>query len=117
MRTLIKSAAVASCLFAAVGVASVPAQADGFAIGINSAHGDHRGNVISVGFGNVAFGYRDGYWDNAHRWHRWRNAREHRNYRRHYSGGYSDWNHDRDGGDGWRRDGNDDRRGHRDRHN
>lgn len=58
----------------------------------------------NFGFNEIAFGYRDGYWDNGHRWHRWSNDRDHRNYRSHYAGGYRDWNHDRDGGDGWKRD-------------
>lgn len=52
----------------------------------------------------VAYAYRDGYWDRTHRWHRWNDDREHRNYRVLNAASYHDWNHDRDGGSGWRQD-------------
>lgn len=52
----------------------------------------------------VAYAYRDGYWDRMRRWHRWNDDREHRNYRALRAANYRDWNHDRDGGDGWRQD-------------
>lgn len=58
--------------------------------------------VSSVG--GVAYAYRDGYWDRMRRWHRWNDDREHRNYRALKAAKYRDWNHDRDGGDGWRQD-------------
>lgn len=56
------------------------------------------------GIGSVAYAYRDGYWDRMHRWHRWNDDRDHRNYRNANAANYRDWNHNRDGGDGWRRD-------------
>jgi len=93
MLNFLKNSAILLALAGSAIALSASASAD---------HGDRRGSVISVGFGNIAIGYRDGYWDNGHRWHRWHNEREHRNYRSHYSTGYSDWNHDRDGNDGWR---------------
>jgi len=57
---------------------------------------------VSVGFGEIGFGYSDGYWDNAHRWHRWSNDGERQSYRNYQGNRYYDWNHDRDGDDGWR---------------
>jgi hypothetical protein len=76
--------------------------------GTAEAQNDNRDNrrgqpVISVGLGNVAFGYRDGYWDNGHRWHHWRNRRDHREYRGRSDGHYNDYNHDRDSNHGWQR--------------
>ena len=52
-----------------------------------------RGNsVISIGLVNIAFGYRDGYWDNGHHWHHWRHSGDYRSYRdengSHYYNGY-----------------------------
>lgn len=58
----------------------------------------------SADVGGVAYAYRDGFWDRMHRWHRWNGEREHRDYRRLAADNYRNWNHDRDGGDGWRRD-------------
>jgi hypothetical protein len=51
--------------------------------------------VVSIQFGNVAIGYRDGYWDRDHRWHRWDNDRDYRDYRDHDGSNYHDWDHDR----------------------
>jgi len=66
---------------------------------------DHRENgAVSVEFGNVAFGYQDGYWDNGHTWHQWGDDRHRQSYRNYRGTRYNDWNHDRDGGDGWRQD-------------
>ena len=58
---------------------------------------------LSVAFGDVAFGYRDGYWDNGHRWHRWNSNRDYQSYRNHHGNNYHDWNHDRDNDNGWQR--------------
>lgn len=64
----------------------------------------HRSQpVVSVGFGNVAFGFRDGYWDNGHRWHHWRNRRDHYRYRGQSGNRYNNYNHDRDSNHGWQR--------------
>jgi hypothetical protein len=64
---------------------------------------DYRDSAaVSVDFGNVAFGYQDGYWDNGHAWHQWSDDRHRQSYRNHRGNRYNDWKHDRDGGDGWR---------------
>jgi hypothetical protein len=57
---------------------------------------------VSVGFsaGDVAFAYRDGYYDHDRRWHRWDNDDDSSYYRRHYWRNYHDYDHDRD--DYWR---------------
>lgn len=71
----------------------------------NHDRGNYEGrghSAISFGFGDVAFGYRDGYWDNRHSWHHWRNNRDYRNYRGN-GNNYHNWNHDRDGDNGWLR--------------
>lgn len=64
----------------------------------------HRSDrvVVSADFGNVAVGYQDGYWDNRRTWHQWSDDRQRQTYRDYRGNRYSDWNHDRDGGDGWR---------------
>ena len=53
---------------------------------------DHGNAAVTIGFGNVAFGFRDGYWDNDHRWHHWRHSHDYRSYRdqdgSHYYNGY-----------------------------
>ena len=64
---------------------------------------NHRDSAaVSVDFGNVAVGYQDGYWDNGHAWHQWSDDGHRQSYRNHRGNRYSDWNHDRDGNDGWR---------------
>ena len=57
---------------------------------------------ISVGFADIGFGYNDGYWDTGHHWHHWSNDGERASYRNYQGSHYYDWNHDRDGDDGWR---------------
>ena len=47
-----------------------------------------QGFAFSFNTGDVAFAYRDGYWDRSHRWHSWRNAREAREFRRAYNHRY-----------------------------
>jgi len=61
------------------------------------------GVAVSADFGNVAVGYQDGYWDNGRTWHQWSDDRHRQSYRDYRGNRYSDWNHDRDGSDGWRR--------------
>lgn len=71
----------------------------------NRGYGYGRDSGISgfsIQLGNVAFGYRDGYWDNSHRWHHWRNNSDYRYYRDH-GNHYYGWNHDRDDDNGWQR--------------
>lgn len=103
MRMLLKSAAIALTLigttFATTGVAS----ADGFSISTSNRGRDHTSVGVSFNSGNVAFAYRDGYWDNDRRWHKWRNSREHRDYRDQHRDNYRDGNHRRYRGHGWRR--------------
>jgi len=60
-----------------------------------------QGIGISLDVGNVAFGYRDGYWDRDHHWHHWKNRDEARYYRNAPGNRYNDYRHDRDGNDGW----------------
>jgi len=64
----------------------------------------HESAAVSVDFGDVAFGYQDGYWDNGRVWHQWSDDRHRQSYRNHQASRYNDWKHDRDGGDGWRQD-------------
>jgi len=59
--------------------------------------------VVSLNFGNIAVGYRDGYWDNGHRWHRWSNSRDSSRYRSQYQGSYHDMSHTRAHNNGWDR--------------
>lgn len=106
MHTFLKNSAIILALAGTAIATAATAGAGGVFVGFGSDRGDHRSTTISVGFNNIAFGYRDGYWDRGHRWHRWSNDRDHRSYRRHNSSHYRDWNHDRYGGDGWARDGN-----------
>ena len=103
MRMFLKGAAVALALagtaFLTVGTSS----AQGITFG-SSDYGRHRGgSTISISFGDVAYGYRDGYWDSGHRWHHWRNNGDYRSYRGRRGNHYHDWNHDRDSDNGWQR--------------
>jgi hypothetical protein len=59
--------------------------------------------VGDPGLNSIAFGYRDGYWDNGHQWHRWHNRHDSRAYRNQTGASYHDWNHDRDHDMGWSR--------------
>jgi hypothetical protein len=68
----------------------------------NDYYGSYRPNgVISFQFGDVATGYRDGYWDNNRSWHHWNNDGDYRTYRYRHANTFRDWNHDRDGNYGW----------------
>lgn len=109
MRRFLTSTAIVLALAGASLMAAAPASADGFAFSVGNDRGHDRNrssSAIQIAFGEVAFGYRDGYWDNGHRWHRWNNDRDYQSYRSHHTGYYRDWNHDRGGSDGWARDGN-----------
>ena len=87
VKTIMKAALVVAALGSAAALFSTPA----------SAYSD-----VSVQFnaGDVAFGYRDGYYDRDRRWHRWDNDDDYYYYRRHYGRYYHDYDHDRD--DYWR---------------
>jgi hypothetical protein len=50
---------------------------------------------VSIDFGNVAVGYRDGYYDHGHRYHRWARGDADR-YRTQYHDHYRDMSHSRD---------------------
>lgn len=63
-------AAALAAILCTGAIAAVPAQAQVFSFSFDA--------------GDVAFVYRDGYWDKAHRWHAWRNAAETRAYREAY---------------------------------
>ena len=51
--------------------------------------------AVTVGFdiGNVAIGYSDGYYDNAHHWHRWRHHADLEQYRSAHADSYHEWRH------------------------
>ena len=86
MSNRLKTLMVAAVLGTTI-TAVAPAMADSFGFSFNS--------------GDVAFAYRDGYWDRYHRWHRWNNGDQWRWYRAHYGNNYYDWDHDRDRDYGW----------------
>ena len=51
---------------------------------------------VSVDFGDVAIGYRDGYYDSGHHWHHWRHSHDYRDYGRVHPENYHDYGHGRD---------------------
>jgi hypothetical protein len=55
--------------------------------------------TVSFGADDIAFGYRDGYWDNGHIWHYWHDRRAYLDYRFDHPDAYSDRNHNRDNDD------------------
>jgi len=107
MRIFLKSTAVALALAGAALLTTGTAGAEGVSLGIGIGDTHHDGNrsgaVIALDFGSVAYGYRDGYWDNDHQWHRWSNDNDYRTYRDRHGSSYHDWNHDRDQNEGWLR--------------
>jgi len=108
MRTFLTSAAIVLALAGTSLAIATPASADGFSVSVGNDRGhhydrNHSSSIISLAFGDIAFGYRDGYWDNGHRWHRWNNDRDYQAYRHHKGNNYRDWNHNRDRDNGWRR--------------
>ena len=107
MRTLLKNTVIALALGGTVLATAGTAGASGIYVSSDNDRDNYEGrgytnSAISFGFGDVAYGYRDGYWDNRHSWHHWRNNRDYRNYRG-YGHNYHNWNHDRDDDDGWQR--------------
>ena len=100
MRMLLKGAAIALALVGTTFAIAGPSNAQGFGISTSN----HRsGTAISFSFGDVAYGYQDGYWDNSHRWHKWRNRGDHDNYRSHQGNNYRNGYHTRYSGQGWSR--------------
>jgi len=98
MRNLLKGTAIALALVGTV-LSAGAVSADNY----SDRGRDHGNAVLSIGFGDVAFGYRDGYWDNGHHWHHWRHNRDYRSYRGQNGSNYHDWKHDRDSDNGWQR--------------
>lgn len=97
MRMYLKSAVAALTLAGTMLVTSGAAEAQYYS---RYHHHHHNRGALALTFGDVAFGYNDGYWDNGHTWHRWNNDRDYHNYRDH-GGNYHAWRHDRDGDNGW----------------
>jgi hypothetical protein len=58
--------------------------------------------TTSTGPGGIAFGYSDGYWDQAHTWHAWENQQAMTTYRTTNHEHYYEYKHDRDPDAGWR---------------
>jgi len=56
--------------------------------------------AVSFNVGDVAFAYRDGWWDRHHHFHHWR-RHERSWYEVHYRTQYHDWDHSRDRDGGW----------------
>ena len=81
-----------------LGLAAAPlalastANADGVGIGV---HVGGIGIGLGVGdhYGNVAYGYQDGYWDHSHHWNQWRDQDEMNRYRKVEHNQYHDWKH------------------------
>ena len=57
---------------------------------------------VSIDFGNIALGYRDGYYDNGHRYHHW-DRRKAEAYRTRYNDNYRDMRHNHDHNRSWNR--------------
>jgi hypothetical protein len=122
MRIIVKSAAIALALVTTSLATAGTASADPY-YGNDNYRGYYNSNddrdrydrlryerrhhrhhaVVSIQFGNVAIAYRDGYWDNDHRWHRWNRDRDYRDYRDQGGSNYHDWDHDRGRDNGWQR--------------
>lgn len=81
MKSLMQAALVSSVLGLAAFAVAVPAIAQ---IG------------LTLNFGDVAIGYRDGYWDGHHHWHHWAHADDYRAYARAHPEHYRDMRHDED---------------------
>ena len=56
--------------------------------------------AVAIDFGNVAIGYRDGYYDQGHRYHRWGHGDAAR-YHTQYHDNYRDMVHSRDHHRSW----------------
>jgi len=82
---LLSSALLASSLILSSAAVSFPAAAR---------------SGVTIDFGNVGIGYRDGYYDNGHKYHRW-GRNDARSYRTKYHDNYRDMAHNRDHNRGW----------------
>ena len=101
MRMFLTGAAIALALAGTTLATTGTANAAGISIGMSDNGRHNSGTAISVSFGDVAYGYQDGYWDNGHRWHNWRNRHDRDNYRGQHGGNYRNGNHSRYSGQGW----------------
>jgi len=101
MRMFLKGAAIALVFAGTAFAGAGTAIAAGVTIGTSDHSRDHASSGLSISFGDVAYGYRDGYWDNDHRWHKWRNSREHRDYRNQHRDNYRSGYHHRYRDQGW----------------
>ncbi|HEY0283699.1 MAG TPA: hypothetical protein VGC27_13885 [Rhizomicrobium sp.] len=99
----LKGAAIALALAGATFATAGTSNAAGVSFGITDNGRHNSSTAMSFNFGEVAFAYQDGYWDNNRRWHKWRNRRDHDNYRKQYSNKYRNGNHTRYSGQGWQR--------------
>ena len=102
MRMLLKGAAIAMALVGTTFATAGPSNAQSFGIHTSDRGHDRSGTSVSFSFGDVAYGYRDGYWDRSHRWHRWHNRHDHDNYRSQYGDNYRSGYHSRYRSQGWR---------------
>jgi hypothetical protein len=59
------------------------------------------GCVVAPGGGEVAFGYRDGYWDRGHHWHAWASEQDAARFRASDSSHFYNRGHDEDRNQGW----------------
>ena len=75
MKTLLKSALVASLLIGTAGMAA---------------------NAAGIGFniGNVSVGFSDGYYDNGHHFHRWAHHEDMVAWQNAHHDMYHEWRHD-----------------------
>lgn len=78
MKSLIQAAVLAAATSVCALAAVPPAQA---------------GVGVTLDFGDVAIGYRDGYYDSHHHWHHWRHDNDWQAYRDAHPDHYHDWGH------------------------
>ena len=85
MNGVLKAALIAATLGTATFLAAAPA----------NAHDYRRSSVsVYIDTGNIAIGYRNGYFDHQRRWHSWRSRAHWRAYCDR-GGRYHDYNYDR----------------------
>jgi hypothetical protein len=94
MNTLLKTAAIVIGLTGATLAGICTASAHDY-------DHDQSNSGFSFSFGDVQFGYRDGYWDHQHRWHNWQHPEDRRRYRTEHRSDYHHWDHTRDRNQGW----------------
>jgi hypothetical protein len=100
MHKTLKGAIIVLGLAAAPLAMASAASAQGVGVGLHVG-GIGIGVGVGANYGNVAYGYQDGYWDHNHHWNRWQNDDEMNRYRAMQGNHYNDWHHDRDRDMGW----------------